>query len=148
MSDEAEMVTLEQARASGLLPKLRPKPKPKRKPRTDPWDSFVSEVGALCLALHLDLPTREYRFHQVRLWRFDLSFPRYHVAIEREGGTWTRGRHVRGKGYANDCLKYSEAAVLGWIVLRLTSDMLTRKERGASLDLVRRALAAGESRSH
>jgi hypothetical protein len=36
---------------------------------------------------------------------------------EVEGGVWTCGRHVRGRGYEGDCEKYSEAALRGWCVL-------------------------------
>lgn len=46
------------------------------------------------------------------------------IAVEIEGGSWINGRHTRGKGYRNDCEKYLEAAILGWTVLRFTSDML------------------------
>lgn len=67
---------------------------------------------------------REYRFHPVRRWRFDFAFPDHKIAVEVEGGTWVRGAHVRGKHYRSDCEKYLEAAILGWTVLRFTSDML------------------------
>ena len=59
------------------------------------------------------------------------------VAFEREGGTWTGGRHVSGTGYAKDCEKYSEAAILGWCVIRATTDMV---KSGAALDMVERAI--------
>ncbi len=42
-------------------------------------------------------PEREYRFAQEALgrkWRFDFSWPEYRVAVELDGGTWVRGRHV------------------------------------------------------
>ena len=60
----------------------------------------------------------EYRFHPVRLWRFDFALPDYKTAIEIEGATWTQGRHTRGKGYQNDCEKYNAATLMGWKVLR------------------------------
>lgn len=41
-------------------------------------------------------PVREHRFHNTRMWRFDLCYPALQVAIECEGGTYSRGRHVRG----------------------------------------------------
>ena len=85
----------------------------------------------------LPLPIREYCFHPSRRWRFDWAWLDYRVALEWEGGTWSGGRHVRGKGYEEDCRKYSEAAILGWRVLRVTTAML---DRGEVVDLLKRAL--------
>lgn len=69
-------------------------------------------------------PEREYRFHPVRKWRFDLAWPELRVAFEREGGSWQGGRHTRGKGYASDCEKYNAAAIAGWLIIRATVDMI------------------------
>jgi very-short-patch-repair endonuclease len=66
----------------------------------------------------------EYRFHEKRRWRFDFAAPGAMVAIELEGGTFSGGRHTRGKGFAADCEKYNAAARLGWRVFRFTADML------------------------
>jgi very-short-patch-repair endonuclease len=56
--------------------------------------------------------------------RFDIAFPVERVYIELEGGTRSRGRHVRGNGYHNDCLKYNLAQLQGWLQLRYTSEAL------------------------
>lgn len=74
--------------------------------------------------------TTEYRFHAKRRWTFDFAFPEKKIAMEVEGGTFSRGRHVRGVGYANDCIKYNAATVLGWQVYRFTSDMLKKDPYG------------------
>lgn len=66
----------------------------------------------------------EYRFHPTRKFRFDFAYIPLKIAIECEGGTYSGGRHVRGAGYAEDCVKYNQAALLGWRVFRLTADML------------------------
>lgn len=66
----------------------------------------------------LPVPVTEHRFHPVRKWRFDLSWPDKRVAVEVDGGTWTRGRHVRPMGFRNDCEKTNAAHELGWRVLR------------------------------
>jgi hypothetical protein len=135
-----EEIDLETARASGLLPKLRPKaPKPTRK-RPDPWDGFVADVGMLCRHLEVDPPMREFPFALVigRHWRFDLAWINYRVAIEREGGTWAGSHaHATGRAIAEDCVKYSEAAILGWVVLRFTTDQIRRPVRTGT----KRALA-------
>lgn len=60
----------------------------------------------------------EHKFHPLRRWKFDFSFPERRIAVEVEGGIWTRGRHVRPQGYINDCEKYTVAALNEWMVLR------------------------------
>lgn len=65
-------------------------------------------------------PEYEYCFHAKRRWRFDVAFVAAKIAIEVEGGAFTQGRHVRGKGYLGDMEKYTEAAIAGWIVIRIT----------------------------
>jgi len=65
----------------------------------------------------------EYQFCE-RRWRFDVAWPAAKVAIEAEGGVWTRGRHVRGAGFIADCIKYNRAALDGWRVFRLTRRMI------------------------
>ena len=82
-------------------------------------------------------PEREYRFHPTRRWRFDFAWPDVMLAVEVEGGTWSQGRHTRGSGYAADCEKYNEAALLGWRVLRFTADMVNN---WSALETVREAL--------
>jgi len=76
------------------------------------------------LAPWLKEPEREYRFSPPRRWRFDFAWPDEKVAVEVEGGTWSFGRHVRGRGYAADCEKYNAAVIDGWRVLRFTGGML------------------------
>ena len=82
---------------------------------------------------------REWRFHETRRWRFDFSFPhmRPPLAIECEGGPWSRGRHVRGKGFEADLEKYNAAALLGWCVLRFTGDQI---RDGRAIDVIVKAL--------
>ena len=57
-------------------------------------------------------------------WRFDFADTSQKIAIECEGGTWSKGRHTRGAGFEKDCIKYAEAAILGWTVIRVTSSMV------------------------
>ena len=75
----------------------------------------------------------EHRFAPPRDWRFDRCHVGARVAIEIDGGTWAKrgkdgkmrpGRHVTGAGYRDDCIKLNNAAARGWLVFRLTSDML------------------------
>jgi hypothetical protein len=61
--------------------------------------------------------TEEHKFHSRRQWRFDYACQALMLAIEVEGGAWTKGRHTRGKGFIDDMEKYNAAAVLGWRIL-------------------------------
>lgn len=78
---------------------------------------------------------REWRFHPLRLWRFDFALGSYparpqlgdawkpsKVAIEIEGGIYVRGRHTRGTGFQKDLDKYNAATALGWKVYRFSSN--------------------------
>ncbi|MCX6553156.1 MAG: hypothetical protein NTY02_19505 [Acidobacteria bacterium] len=73
-------------------------------------------------------PVREYRFDRVRRWRFDFAWPAQMVAAEVEGGLYSQGRHVRGRGFTEDCAKYNAAALQGWRVLRVTGSHITSGE--------------------
>lgn len=86
----------------------------------------------------LPTPHVEYPFHPSRKWRFDLAWPSSKVAVEVEGGTFIAGRHSRGRSFEADCEKYAEAAIAGWRVLRVTTDMV---DDGRALGFVQRALA-------
>jgi len=85
---------------------------------------------------------REHRFHPKRKWRFDFAWPAQRVACEVEGGTWAGGRHTRGSGFEADCEKYNEAAVLGWLVVRVTNNMVAD---GRAVHYVQLALKSRET---
>jgi very-short-patch-repair endonuclease len=68
-------------------------------------------------------------------WRFDFCWPKYGLALEIEGAPG-RGRHTSAKGFKEDCLKYNEAWMLGWSVLRVTGDMVNN---GVAINLLIRA---------
>ena len=94
---------------------------------------------ALVKRAKLPAPVPEFKFHPTRRWRFDWAFPDQRVALEVEGGAWTGGRHTRGKGFLADCEKYSEAAALGWRIIRVPpSELATLR----TVDWLTRALAA------
>ncbi len=86
--------------------------------------SQYEEMFALhLLANKMPKPLREHIFCS-RKWRFDFAWPELKIAVEIEGGIYTNGRHVRGKGFEDDCKKYNTATSLGWSVYRFTSSMV------------------------
>lgn len=50
-----------------------------------------------------------------------MCWPQYKIAVEVDGAVFTRGRHTRGMGFINDCMKTNEAARLGYKVFRFPS---------------------------
>lgn len=87
--------------------------------------------------INMPRPLTEHKFHPVRKWRFDYAWPSEMVAVEIEGGVWSNGRHTRGEGYTDDLVKYNEAALLGWLVLRFTHEQI---EDGTYIPYLREAL--------
>ena len=66
-------------------------------------------------------PAREFRFHPKRRWRFDFAWPLFKIAAEVDGGIYSRGRHVRGRGFEGDAEKRNAAVMDGWRVLHFSS---------------------------
>lgn len=85
---------------------------------------YVAELELQLRALGLPPGEREYRFHPERRWRFDLAWPAPKLALEVDGGTWIAGRHSTGVGSFRDAEKYSEAAILGWRIIRVVPHMI------------------------
>lgn len=107
----------------------------------------ASSPGEEALALHLKahkIPyQREVLFHPDRRWRFDFtlrqpSVYKVGIAAEVEGGIYSGGRHTRGNGFLADCRKYNEAALLNWVVLRFTTEMVNN---GEAINCIKRAIA-------
>ena len=90
-----------------------------------------------CVIYGLPEPTNEYRFHETRKWRFDFAWPNKKIALEIEGGVYTKGRHTRGKGFENDCIKYNTATEQGWSVFRYSTHQI---KKGIAILQIQRVL--------
>ena len=99
------------------------------------WHCLVGHKAGTIAAM----PAREHRFHAERKWRFDFAWVAERVAVECEGAIWAGGRHTRGAGFEADCEKLSEAAAVGWLVIRATKPQI---DSGRALEWARRALEA------
>lgn len=84
--------------------------------------------GEMVLATHLSACKisfeQEYKFHPTRKWRADFLITGTKILIEVEGGIWSGGRHTRGKGYIGDMEKYNSAAMMGFTVLRFSTEQV------------------------
>ena len=95
-----------------------------KKPKIDYPKLLLDQI----LTTDLPVPVREHKFHPTRRWRFDLAFLECKLATEVEGGIWTYGRHNRAISFIKDMEKYNEACLLGWNLLRFTTDMVKKGE--------------------
>jgi hypothetical protein len=76
----------------------------------------------------------EFQFHPSRKFRFDwaVTAPGVKIAVEFEGIMSQKSRHTTTIGYSNDTIKYNEASILGWTLLRYT--ILTYKNLKSDLE--------------
>lgn len=84
-------------------------------------------------------PALEHRFHPERRWRLDLAWIEDKVGLEIEGGVWIQGRHSRGAGMEADMEKYNAAQLMGWTVLRYSTEQV---KQGLPIPDLKRALCA------
>ncbi len=67
---------------------------------------------------------QEFKFHPTRKWRADFHLKGKKVLVEVEGGIWSNGRHTRGKGYLGDLDKYNAATMMGYQVIRFSTEQV------------------------
>lgn len=67
---------------------------------------------------------QEFRFHPKRKWKADFHLIGKKILIEVEGGIWSGGRHTRGKGYIGDMEKYNSATMMGYQVIRFSTEQV------------------------
>ena len=79
-------------------------------------------------SMRIKIPTPEFQFHPIRKWRIDYAWVNEKIALEVEGGIYTRGRHSRGKGMEGDMEKYNTLALMGWRIIRTTPTKLHQTE--------------------
>lgn len=81
----------------------------------------------------------EHKFHTTRQWRIDVTVPAHRIAVEIEGGFFTKsgGRHNRGPGARRDMEKYNEAVIAGWRMIRVLPEWV---KSGRAATYVRRAI--------
>ena len=113
-------------------------PKRGRKSRVPAFHHAETMLATQIRLAGMPEPVCEFRFCPTRKWRSDFAYPERKVLIEIEGGVWTEGRHVRGRGYLADIEKYNTAALMGYRLLRVTPDDV---RKGRALKLISQELA-------
>ena len=82
-----------------------------------------SELVIQLKALKIEFE-REFKFHAKRKWRADFHITGKKLLVEVEGGIWSGGRHTRGKGYLGDMEKYNAATVMGYRLIRFSTEQV------------------------
>lgn len=68
-----------------------------------------------------------------RLWRFDICFPQWGLAVEIQGLDRSNRGHQSIKGFSSDCEKFSTAFAMGWNVVPVLHSMVMD---GSALDCI------------
>ena len=63
----------------------------------------------------------------MRKFKFDFAYPELKIAIEIEGGVFTKGAHGSISGILRDIEKYNLAVLNGWSVLRFLPDEMVKQ---------------------
>jgi very-short-patch-repair endonuclease len=72
-----------------------------------------------------------------RRYRADFAWPELKLLVEVEGGVYSGGRHVRGKGFTEDLHRSNLAQLENYMILRFTGEQI---KSGLALDLIERAI--------
>ncbi|PJI34050.1 DUF559 domain-containing protein [Acinetobacter pseudolwoffii] len=102
-------------------PKGRSK-RPKVKGEKIP-NEFEAKLAGELKTLKIEFE-QEFEFHPKRKWRADFHLVGKKILVEVEGGIWSGGRHTRGKGYIGDMEKYNAATMMGFQVIRFSTDQV------------------------
>ena len=98
------------------------------KSKCQPRGAKVESVGESLLATQLKAFKiefeREFKFHHKRKWKADFHITGKHILVEVEGGIWSGGRHTRAKGYLGDLEKYNTATMMGYQVIRFSTEQV------------------------
>jgi len=112
--------------------------KNKPKPKKD-YDKIYRLFEISIVGSGLPTATREFHFNPEKRWkrcrRIDFCWPAYKLALEIEGGAWTKKGHTNGVNFIADMEKYNELAFSGFFLLRVTPEQV---EKGEALELLER----------
>lgn len=96
----------------------RPKVKGEKVP-----NEFETKLARELKTLKIEFE-QEFEFHPKRKWRADFHLVGKKILVEVEGAIWSGGRHTRGKGYIGDMEKYNAATMMGFQVIRFSTDQV------------------------
>ncbi len=95
------------------------------------WEQMTSDGPGI------PWPQRELVFAKPRRWRFDFAWEHLLLAVEVQGGRWSKSTHSGGAWQTKSFEKTNEAALRGWKILQVNAEMI---EDGTAIALIKRAL--------
>jgi len=105
-------------------------------------EQFERLFAHQCAAVGIAAPIPQYQFARElgRLWAADFAWPDLKLLVEIEGGIHKRGggAHSRPMGILRDMEKSNHAVLLGWRVLRFSTDQV---RSGDALRFLERVMA-------
>ncbi len=96
--------------------------------RSDLEEQFLAMLESLGGSLSKGVRTNYIPYDDAK-FEIDFAWPEILVAVEIDGGTFTRGKHTRGTGYDIDCQKRNRLTSDGWRVLVFTTTDLKKRSR-------------------
>lgn len=114
--------------------------------------NYAAQLSLISKMLKIPEPIPEWIFHPPRRWRFDFAWQEadLKIAVEVDGGIFGRGKacptcgirrtgaHSSVSGVIADMEKMNQAALDGWIVLRVLPEELDL-ENGKAFNLIEAA---------
>jgi very-short-patch-repair endonuclease len=116
-TDREDHFVVKQDKKTGKPKVIRKKKKEKQKTYQEQYPTFFSLLNQNPL---IPKPVEEFMFHVKRRWRIDICWPEQKLAVEIEGGVWTKGSHVQPSGFEKDREKYNQLTMYGYSLLRFT----------------------------
>lgn len=123
---------------AALNPDLIAKPQPKTEARKDldkeirenfarQFETVWQRCGGPELIKEFKLSGVAYavEYCEIKDWRNDYLHAPTHTIIELDGGIWNNGRHVRPKGFIEDCVKLNAATMHGYRLIRIPTGFAT-----------------------
>lgn len=107
--------------------------------RVGAGSKYLDQLVIQIRAFRHPLPEREVLFHPTRKWRMDLAWPDLKVAVEYQGGIFSRqASHSSAANIMRDQEKANEAQLHGWLLIYANAKTVST---GQAVDWVNRALA-------
>ena len=104
-------------------------------------EQFERLFAHQCAAVRIAAPIPQYPFARElgRKWVADFAWPDLKLLVEVDGGIWRSGggAHSRPSAILRDMAKHNDATLLGWRVLRFSTDEV---KSGHALRFVERVM--------
>lgn len=115
-------------------------PKRRRKKPTSPSlteSELEQKFYNACLRYKLPQVVQQHKFHPVRNWRFDFSWPDIKLAVEIQG---IGPGHMSVPGMLSDYEKNNQAILHGWVILYFMGANLEPYQIENTISIVRAAI--------